>query len=268
MHAKVNLNGKIFDAADAVVAAVSAAALYGKGVFTTIANYGGKPFLWEKHWTRLEHNAAAIGIDIPEYSKTDIIAALDELIEVNQVSNGRARITFLDESPSTSWPFETKQQTSLLITTADFRPMPNNFRLTTSPFQINSASPLAGVKSCNYLEKIMALEETKKRGCDEAVQLNESGQITSACMANLFWTKDGELFTPSLETGSLPGTTREFVIENLECSEVERGIDALTAADSIFLTSAGIAIAQVAEFEGRRMNTVKHGILDLIPSRT
>ena len=180
--------------------------------------------------------------------------------------NGLARTTFFDESSSNLWPFESGRRTSCLITTADRRKIPDNFRLPVSPYIVNSTSPLAGIKSCNYLEKILALEEAKQRGFDEAVCFNERGEITSACMANIFWLKDETIFTPSLKTGCLPGTTREFVIEKIKCVEVESSREALYKADSIFLTSAGIGIVQAGEFVERKLSRVQHEILALLGS--
>ena len=84
-------------------------------------------------------------------------------------------------------------------------------------------------------------------------------------MANLFWTKDGKLFTPSLRTGCLAGTTREYILENIECKEVEVGIDEINRADSIFLTSAGLGIARVGEFDGKRLDADRHEIEKLSP---
>ena len=111
----------------------------------------------------------------------------------------------------------------------------------------------------------MAFEEAKSRGFDEALRPNERGEVSSACVANVFWLNDGELFTPSVKTGCLPGTTREFILENLECTEVETNMNALFIADEIFLTSAGIGVVQAAEFDGRVMQQQPHEILDLVP---
>ena len=244
----------------------TAAALYGKGVFTTIAVRDGKQFLWDKHWRRLTHNAAKIGIDLSDHSKETTRKALDEQIEKDGVTNGRARLTFSDESPSSIWSTDTSHKANLRIINGDLRPVPEEVRLTVSPFSVNSRSPLAGVKSCNYLENLLAFEEALTRGFHEAVRVNERGHITSGSMSNIFWIKDGQLYTPSLTTGSLPGTTREFVLENVEYREVEVEIDELEIADAIFLTSAGLGITQVAEYEGNPMERSEHTILKLLPA--
>lgn len=265
MHSFVSFNQCLVPAAESFVLAVSPTALYGKGIFSTLAIYNARAFIWEKHWRRLTANAMIAGIDISQFSEEAILKTLDEIIAKNNVGNGRARITFFDESAGGMWPFDTGRKSSLLITTADNRKIADNFQVTVSPHCINAASPLAGIKSCNYLEHLMAFEEAKARGFEEAVRLNERGEVASACMANVFWSKGGMLYTPSLKTGCLAGTTREFILENLECAEVEAKHEELLSADDIFLTSAGIGVVQVAEFEGRAMQRQPHGILAVVP---
>jgi len=268
MHTSVSLNFELLDGHDAFLYALGAASIYGKGIFTTVAIHESRPFLWEKHWLRLKENSERVGIDLSEFTEERSNTALAALIKTNGVTSGRARITFVDESATELWPFESTRRTSLLITTADFRASPGNLRLTTSPYAVNSQSPLTGVKSCNYLDKLLAREEAKGRGFDEAIQLNERGKITSASTANIFWLKDGGLFTPSLKTGCLAGTTREFVLEHLGCEEIQARIEEIRTADEIFVTSAGIGVAQVAEFDGRNLGLERHAIMDLLPPRT
>ncbi len=250
---------------DAVISAMSAAALHGRGIFTTISICNGEPFLWDKHWRRLESSAVKLDIDLSQFSEYETKQALYEIAKKNGVSNGRARVTIFDESASKLWSGEPRQEVRVLVITGDSRPVTDYFRLTVSPHSINSLSPLTGVKSCNYLEKLMGFDEAKSRGFDEAVQINERGEVASAVMANVFWLKDGELFTPSLKTGCLPGTTREFVLENLECLEVEAKLDEVRWADAIFLTSAGLGVTRVADFGSRKMEKIDHPILHLLP---
>ena len=243
----------------------NSALLYGKGVFTTISIRSGEPFLWEKHWYRLCDNADRLGIDLSNFGEAETRSALEESIGGKPLSRGRARITFIDVSPSRMWGGSGEKKTELLICTGPIRPRPDRLKVTLAPHLVNSTSPVAGVKSCNYLEHLMAYEEAQARGFDEAVRVNEKGHVTSACMANVFWEADGKLYTPSLSTGCLSGTTREFVMENLDCEEVEAGIEVFESADRIFLTSAGLGVAPVAEFNGRGIDHANHPTLSLIP---
>lgn len=265
MQEYVSFNNQIVSIRNTSVSALSAAALYGIGIFTTIAIQDERPFLWEKHWLRLVGNAEKLKIDLVEFSENLTKHALAEIVQENKVTNGRARITFFDESRSSIWPFESDRKTSLLITTGDLRPVPDNFKLAVSPLPVNSRSPLAGVKSCNYLENLMTLDEAKNRGFHEAVRINERGEITSAAMANLFWLKDDVLYTPSLKTGCLAGTTREFVLENMACREALVSIDELNDAEAIFLTSAGLGVVCVSQYQSKTLSRIEHPILDLLP---
>ncbi|HVF48392.1 MAG TPA: aminotransferase class IV [Pyrinomonadaceae bacterium] len=265
MHTWIHINGRIIRAENAYTSAVSTAAFYGKGVFSTIAITDGKPLLWSKHWRRLALDAAKVGIDLTGHSEETTRKALEELIERNAAKAGRARVTFMDEMPGPIWTTDAERQTLLSIITADRRIVPDHFRLTVSPFALNSMSPLAGVKSCNYLENLLALDDATRRGFDEAVRPNEHGQVTGGCMSNVFWRLDGRLYTPSLATGCLAGTTREFVIESTECAEVEAAIEELRAADTIYLTSTGIGIAAVAQIDSRSLAPADHPILSLWP---
>lgn len=264
MSVRSSLNGVPAD--EPLINAASAAALYGKGVFTTVAIRDGGLFLWEKHWKRLRSNASALSIDIAAYDEGRTLDAVGDLVALQGLAAGRARVTFFDDSDGPVWRKGAERRSSLLIMVAEDRPRPVGLKLTTSSHFLNSASPVAGVKSCNYLEPLMAYEEARGRGFGEAVRLNEKGHIASACMANVFWEKDGKLFTPSLSTGCLPGTTREYVTENFECEEAESGVEVLGSADRIFLSSAGLGVAAVAEFNGRPLDMSAHPLLSLVPN--
>ncbi|MDQ3750828.1 MAG: aminotransferase class IV, partial [Acidobacteriota bacterium] len=185
MHNFVGFNHQIIPAETAFLSALSSAALYGRGIFTTVAIYNSKPFLWQKHWQRLIENSQKIGIYLSEFSEEIVENQLNEIIIRNNFTSGRARLTFFDESQTSLWQTNSERKTNLLIQTRDLRKINKNLRLTISPFRVNSTSPLIGVKSCNYLENMLASEDAKAKGFDEAIRLNEKGEIVSACLANL-----------------------------------------------------------------------------------
>lgn len=242
MHRFVSFNFQILPAEKSLLSAISSATFYGKGIFTTLAVFNAKPFLWAKHWLRLQENAERLNIDLSGFSEPAVLQSLSALLEKNQTRNARVRLTFFDESGSYNWSAANNPKTGFLITTADFRQLAEILRLKISPFSVNSKSPLRNVKSCNYLENTLAFEDAICNGYDEAIRLNERNEIASAAMANIFWVKDAKIFTPGLETGCLSGTTRCFLLENFEVFEVQAKSDELAKADEIFLTSAGIGV--------------------------
>jgi branched-subunit amino acid aminotransferase/4-amino-4-deoxychorismate lyase len=264
MHASIYLNEKIVLATDARIAAVTAAMLYGRGVFTTVAVYDGRPFLWPQHWLRLLDHASRSGVDVTEFEEESVSQALSELIRVNRVSDGRARVTLLrrglEQSPWKAPEASTEgtRRTDLLIMTGDAHaPSTDSLALTVSPYRANTHSPLAGVKSQNYLDHILAHEEARARGFDEAVRLNERGEVVSATMANLFWVTNGKLHTPALSTGALAGTTREQIISlahelSIPLLEGVYELSDLGDAHEIFLTSSGLGVSIVTTFDFHR----------------
>ncbi len=270
MHSRIILNHRLTEATRARLEAVSSATLYGRGVFTTLAIYGGQPFLWPEHWARLTAHALRAGVDHGQLDEASVHAHLLRLIEANQVRDGRARITLLSNTGSGIWELEEdrEHQTNLLIMTGEaHREAAEGLALTVSPHRINTHSPLTGIKSVNYLENILALEEARAREFDEAVRLNERGEIVSATMANLFWVRDGKIHTPALSTGALAGVTRECVMSlagelSMPLVEGVYEMAQLSDADEIFLTSAGMGVGIVTTFDFHRY-TVPVGSLAL-----
>jgi 4-amino-4-deoxychorismate lyase len=253
----------MLDAAKARIAPVSSAMLYGRGVFTTIAIYQGEPLFWPEHWDRLTHHAAQLKISCEECTKDSVFTALKKLIAVNRVRDGRARVILLARPSTQVWQAKPPgpRQTDLLILTADPQKVPaSGVSIAVSPYRLNSFSPLAGIKSLNYLDHVMSWEEVHARDFDEAVMLNERGEIVSAAMANIFWVKDGTVYTPALSTGALAGVTRSCVIQLaskhfVPLIEGIYSMQDLTEADEIFLTSAGLGVAIVTTFDFRSYST-------------
>lgn len=103
----------------------------------------------------------------------------------------------------------------------------------------------------------MAWEEARARDFDEAVMLNERGEIASTTLANLFWVTDGTIHTPALSTGALAGTTRARIIAlahelSIPIIEGVYELSHLGEADEIFLTSAGLGASIVTTFDFHR----------------
>jgi len=250
----------MLDAAKARVAPVSSAMLYGRGVFTTVAIYDGKPFRWPEHWRRLGSHAERLSVDPTGLNESNVGEALAKLVAVNRVKAGRARVILLARSGRDIWRTkkEGARKTDLLILTGEPQHIPSaGMSLAVSPYRINTFSPLVGVRSLNYLEQVLSWEEAQSRDFDEAVVLNERGEVVAATMANIFWFKDGKLHTPALSTGAIAGITRAAVIElaNKEFIPVIEGVYELadlTDADEIFLTSASVGVAQVTTFDFRQ----------------
>jgi branched-subunit amino acid aminotransferase/4-amino-4-deoxychorismate lyase len=257
MHARFVYNNQLLAAPKGRVEAVS---LYGRGVFTTLAIYHQEPFLWPEHWARLTEHAARIGLSRNEFAEASVRDLLTQLIAANKVKQGRARLTLTATTEQGIWKVKGSgsRRTDLTIITGDARmASEDGLALTVSPYRINTLSPLTGIKSINYLEHILPLEEARARDFEEGVMLNERGEVVSATLANIFWVTNGTIHTPALSTGALAGTTRACVIElagKLSVPLVEGVYDLSDLGDAgeIFLTSAGHGVQIVTTFDFHR----------------
>ena len=272
MHPVIYLNKTMLEATKARVAPVSSAMLYGRGVFTTLSIYNSKPFRWPQHWQRLFTQAEKLDIDLSGCTQKSVGEAMAKLIAVNQVKDGRARVIFLARSGRGSWNPKAPgtKKTDLLIMTGDVHKVPTGgMSLAVSPFRINTSSPLTGIKSLNYLDRILSREEARSRDFDEAVVLNERGEIVSATTANIFWAKSGTVHTPNMSTGVIAGVTRECVIEIaakhfIPLVEGVYEMTDLTDADEICLTSSVFGVAPVTTFDFRRYAIESESALGII----
>src|SRR4029450_1212444 len=260
MHPVIYLNRTMVEATKARVAPVSSAMLYGRGVFTTLAVYNSQPFLWSKHWERLSTHATKLAVDLTGLTEKNVGEALRKLIAVNQVEDGRARVILLARSGRDVWKTKStgSKNTDLIIMTGEpHKTRPSGLALAVSPHRVSTFSPTTGIKSLNYLDHVLSWEEAQSRDFDEAVMLNERGEIVSATLANIFWITNGTIHSRALSTAAWAGVTRECVIDiaSKHFIPVVEGVyemPDLLEADQIFLTSSGLGIAQVTTFDFRR----------------
>ncbi len=121
----------------------------------------------------------------------------------------------------------------------------------------------------NYALSFMAQRSAREKGYSAGIMLSSDGYLSEAAVMNLFWTKDGTLFTPSLDCGPLPGITRDCVIRiardvlGVKVHEGKYRPGALSSADEIFLCGTGTAIAPVNRFDDRPLSVQK----DLLTAR-
>src|SRR5215212_3943053 len=256
MHQHVILNRQLLEARRARLHAVTSAALYGRGVFTTVAVHAGRPFLWDAHWARLLSHAERAGVEC-DFGDNEAALMLARLVEANGVAEGRARVHLLARAVRGRWKLgrdEEGRPSDLLMMTADAWAPPEALALTVSPYRVNTCSPLVGVKTVNRLEQIMAWEEARSRDFDEAVVCNERGEVACATTANIFWVKHGTVYTPALATGAVAGTARARVIGlasdlAVPLSEGAHTLHDMAEADEVFLTSAALGVALVTTFD-------------------
>jgi branched-chain amino acid aminotransferase len=229
----------------------------GWGIFTTLRISRGEAFAYERHWRRLDKDAAITRLPMP-YSSPKVRVHLHEVIRANKVSDGCARIYLIYNNVGAWRSEEALPPVDLLICTAPLPEYAPSAKLAIRPHARHAASALSGVKSISWLNNVWALAEAAKEGFDEVVLLNERGEVAECTSANLFIIKNGKAFTPPLNAGCLEGVTRGILMEiapegGLPISEQGLKVEDLYSADEVFITSTNRNVVGVGEVAGTKI---------------
>ena len=266
---KIYLNGEYVEKEDAKVSVFDHGLLYGDGVFEGIRLYDGCVFKLEEHLERLEYSAKAILLDLP-LTRDEFREAVCETCRRNQLSNGYVRLVVtrgpghLGLTPDGCGP------ASVIIIADAIQLYPEEFyenglKIITVPTRrINSSALPPAVKSLNYLNNILAKIEAKRVGFQEALMLNDKGEIAECTGDNVFILSKGVLFTPPLDAGSLRGITRASVIDLAAELGVPYREQALTrydlwTADECFLTGTAAEVIPCVEVDHRSVGNGQPG---------
>ncbi|MBI4851653.1 MAG: aminotransferase class IV [Acidobacteria bacterium] len=266
MHPLISYNHTLMSIEEVSISPINAGLLHGYGVFTTLRIYNGIPFQFKEHWTRLEMHAHMIKLHLDEDIETQIHADLISLIDANNLLEGKSRITLL-ERQSPFWQLgEKKIGVDVLIFTADLQPKSIELNLTISPYRILS-SPLSGVKTTAYIPQLLMLEEARVRGFDDAIVLNERGEISEVTTANIFWIRHKVLYTPTLSTGCLAGTTSGLIRKLAREMKIESTtgafhVEHLLSAEECFVTSSTREIVRVKSINNKHFEAMPNSIFE------
>jgi branched-chain amino acid aminotransferase len=258
---KIWLNGELADSEAARVSPADHGLLVGDGVFETLRCYAGVPFALEDHLGRLEAGAAALGLAPP--ARRSLREASRAVIEANGLSDGRMRIT-LTSGPGPPGLLRGDAQPTLLVSAQPLTPWPPTATAVVSRWSRDQDSPLSGVKTISLVESVMALTEARAAGAAEGILLNRGGNVCEATTANVFVVRGGQVETPSLASGCLPGITRDRVLGlcaelGLGGAETEIPAAALRVADELFVTSSTREVQPLVELDGRPVGTGEPG---------
>jgi len=259
----VYLNGELVAAEQAVLPALDRGLLYGYGLFETMRSYGGRVFRLAEHYRRLAAGADLLAMPVPL-----TLAALEEAVDATLARNGLAgaclRLTLTAGEAEGGGP-------SVVLFAREVTEYPPEVRergmaAVISAVRRNETSPLARVKSLNYLDNLLAREEARRSGAGEALRLNTQGFIAEGAASNVFLVRDGTLLTPGVEAGALPGITRQVVMEmageeGIEVVETSLAPTDLFGAEEAFLTNSVMEVMPLASVGGRPVGSGRPGPL-------
>jgi branched-chain amino acid aminotransferase len=265
----IYIDGKFYSENEAKVSVFDHGLLYGDGIFEGIRFYNGRVFRLEEHLERLWDSARSICLQVP-ISQRAMSEALLETIRQNDLRDGYIRLIVTRGVGNLGLNPEQCKKPSVIIITAQIALYSEEMYrkgltvVTVATRRTNPSALNPAVKSLNYLNNVMARIEANQANADEALMLNDEGNVAECTADNVFIIKRGQVFTPPITAGALRGVTRAVVFE----IAAETGIKVVEAditrhdvfvADEAFLTGTAAEIIPLVKADGRPIGTGKPG---------
>jgi branched-chain amino acid aminotransferase len=257
LHPHILHNGDIRKASDPALSAGQAGLLSGWGVFSTLRVADGVLFAFERHWARIRRDAAAFHICIPD-DAGEVRRKLLELVDANQAHNATLRLVIVRNGPTTWADPSVGRASDLIALTADSKKWGESVKLGYVRDARHAASPFAGTKNLSWAMNLTWLESAQALGFDEAILLNERGEVAECTSANIFIANGSQVWTPPLNSGCLPGITREVLLGDIHAPGIEIGERTLMPADleladDVFITSTTRNLLPVRQIEEKKV---------------
>ena len=230
---------------------------YGDGVFETILATPNTYIQFDDHISRLLRGLVQLGMPLSVEDKATLIQFLHT--QILPLVNNRAVVKVIvtrGEGGRGYLPPENCKHTIII----GVLPAPNydiqqekGVSLSVSPVPISNNHFLAGIKHLNRLENIMA-KRFLGHSDFEAIMLNTNDELVECIQSNIFWFKDGILYTPSLELSGVKGTFRQNIIENQTHYSIQIGafqLPTLLSSDEVFITNSLMSIVPVISVSGK-----------------
>lgn len=251
---KLWLNGEIIEEADARISPFDHGFLYGMGAFETFRTYDGFPFLIGDHLKRLQFAMSEMGIE-SDLNTEDVKQMVTQLREANGGADGYFRLNVsagvrgvgLDPSPYT--------EPVVMLLQKPLTPPPAERHAQWLKLRRNTPETAIRLKSHHYFNNLAARKEVIDAKT-EGIFLTEAGVISEGLASNVYWVKEGTLYTPDLSTGMLEGITRKMVLslaraKGISVKEGRFTPEEAEGASEWFLSNSIQEIVPITQFEGR-----------------
>jgi len=257
----ININGKTVSASEPVLFADNHSYRFADGLFETMKWLNGRVQLVDFHFERLETGLQVLKIINPRsFTQKNIEEEIKQLCRKNNCEN-LARVR-LSVSRGHGGLFDGDDKFQYLL---ECRPLsPENNLLNENGLVIGlyqeaakSCTVFSNLKSADFLIYVMAARYAKENKWNDCLLLNQYGRICDATISNVFWIKEGILFTPPLTEGGIAGVMRKYLLENedalgFQITEKILTADELEKADEVFLTNAIKTIRWVSQFRNKK----------------
>jgi 4-amino-4-deoxychorismate lyase len=227
----------------------------GDGVFRTLRVRAGKPLNWRWHWARLAADCAKLKLPAP-----DETLVLEEIARVAP-ADAVVKATITRGQAGRGYAVPTEVRTTRIVSS---HPLPDHpaewreagVRVRRCHLTLSQQPRLAGVKTLNRLENVLARSEWDDAAIAEGLIADAEGRVIEGTMSNLFIAAGGRVFTPDLARCGVVGAQRERVRELLRrekvhCEERDLRWTDVLAAEEIFLTNSLIDVWAVRQVDER-----------------
>jgi branched-chain amino acid aminotransferase len=232
--------------------------LLGDGIFETLRSLNGRIEHLDLHLQRLRNSATMLGIPLP-YDATVMQDGLVALLAATGLTMGLAalRITLTRGPGRRGLLPPDKPEPHLLMTAVAYHPpAEESFAARIVAIRRNEGSPLSRIKSLNYLDNVLALQEAIAGGAEEALLRNNAGQICGGSRNNLFVVRGGYLITPPIADGVLDGIKRRVILDcarKIGCPVAEGSLSPmdLLSVDEAFFSNSLMGLKPVHRIDER-----------------
>lgn len=273
MGSIVYVNGRFVSKEDATVSVFDHGFLYGDGVFEGIRVYHGRIFKLDAHVNRLFESAYTLGIQIP-LSRPEMTQAIVETVRRTGLRDAYIRPVVSRGTGDLGIDPRKCPRPNVIVIVDSIQLYPEEaYRkglrmITTSTRQrpVDVLNPR--IKTCNYLNNILARMEVNLVGVDEGLMLTTQGYVAECTADNIFIVKAGRVLTPPPHLGILQGVTRQTVLDlcgqlGIPAAEQILTLHDMYGADEAFLTGTGAELGPVVELDGRKIGTGRPGPVTL-----
>jgi 4-amino-4-deoxychorismate lyase len=229
----------------------------GEGLFETIKVTDKTAEFPELHWQRLHNSAKLLGIPF-SVSVDEWTRSLAQYIEDAELIQGGIK-AILTGGEASRGLAEQGNDTTLIFQSFTYQALSHPVKLISSPWGRDAKNPLYHVKSINYLEAILAKRLALQSGAEDALFFNLSQHAMETCTANVFFILNGELLTPPLADGVLPGITRARIINYCEknqlvCHERSLSLAMIKQSEALFCCNSLQGIRVISSLDDTKFN--------------
>ena len=229
---------------------------YGDGLFETVAIRNGAARFIDYHLERLSEGAQRLSLSLDAQSLlpeiAEIIAGRKHGVMKLMLTRGSGRRGYRPDPLAR--PTRILGSAETTVSATDFYQQGIKLRYCNTPSSVNPV--LAGMKTLNRLEQVLAQSEWEDKDVQEGLMSTANGELISGTMTNVFIVKAGELQTPDLSHAGIAGVMRRVVIEQANRINVPVRTCAiyradLEEADEVFVTNSLIGLWPVKAIDNQ-----------------